>query len=168
MNKVFKVLLWVFSVFFSVFAVQCGVMAAGEWSDLEVDGFNIMPKLEEDEVGDVNQKIEEIWEVWWNVWNKYNEIASSEGFTTSKQVASWIMNRDTIMNYLVFIVQFMSQLWLFVGVGFIMYAWYKYMLSVFNGWKLPTETVKNAIIWVVIVIFSYAIMKTLTSFIWIS
>ena len=42
------------------------------------------------------------------------------------------------------------------------------MVSVFNWGKLPTETVKNAIIWVIIVIFSFAIMKTLTSFIGLS
>lgn len=167
MKKLFKNLLWMF-IISPAFFVSYGVFAAGGDSDLEVDWFNILPELEESEVKDVSQKINEIWQTWWAVWDKYNEIASSKDFTASKQIASWIMNRDTIMNYLVFIVQFMSQLWLVVWTLFIMYAWYEYMLSVFKWWKLPTETVKNAIIWVIIVIFSYAILKTLTSLIGIS
>jgi hypothetical protein len=78
------------------------------------------------------------------------------------------MTWNTIMDYLVFVVKFLSQLWLLVGVVFIIYAWYQYMLSVFKNSWTPSKTVKNAIIWVLIVVFSYAIMKTLTSIIWIS
>lgn len=157
---------WIFLImwFLSVFVMPYSVLA----QDLEVDGFNIMPELTQGEVGIVNEKITTIWSEWWHVWEKYNKVAEDKSFTTSQQIASWIMNWDTILNYLVFVVQFLSQLWLVVGVVFIMYAGYGYMLSVFKGWKVPTETVKNAIIWVIIVIFSYAIMKTLTSFIGLS
>ena len=155
---------WIFLImwFLSVFVMPYSVLA----QDLEVDGFNIMPELTQGEVGIVNEKITRIWSEWWQVWKHYTDEA--EQLTTSQQIASWIMNWDTILNYLVFVVQFLSQLWLVVGVVFIMYAGYGYMLSVFKGWKVPTETVKNAIIWVIIVIFSYAIMKTLTSFIGLS
>jgi len=134
--------------------------------DLEVEWFNIMPELEEAEISQIDEKIKDIWSEWWEVNKKYYE--ASLDLTTSQQVAWWIMNRDTIMNYLVFIVQFLSQLWLVVWGLFIMYAWYKYIWSVFNWWKVPSETVKNAIVWILIVIFSYAIMKILTSFIWLS
>lgn len=134
--------------------------------DLEVEWFNIMPELDESEISQIDEKIEDIWSEWWEVNRKYYQ-ASLE-LTTSQQVAWWIMNWDTIMNYLVFIVQFLSQLWLVVWGLFIMYAGYKYVTSVFNWWKVPNETVKNAIIWIIIVIFSYAIMKILTSFIWLS
>lgn len=135
-------------------------------SDLEVDGFNIIPELDEKEITTVNDAITDIWTGGWQVWNKYNQYASE--MTTSQQLASWIMNRDTIMDYLVFVVQFISQLWLTVGVIFIMYAWYEYMLSVFKGWKAPSDMVKNAIIGVIIVIFSYAILRILTAAIWIN
>jgi hypothetical protein len=136
--------------------------------DIDVNWFDIIPELKQDEISDVNEKIETIWSEWWKVREKYNETASSPGFTTSKQVASWIMNWDTIMNYLVFIVQFLSQLGLVVWAGFIIYAGYKYMASSFSWGKVPSSTVTNAIIWILIVIFSYAIMKILTSFIWLS
>lgn len=143
------------------------VNAAETVNDLEVDWFNIMKELREDEISLIDQKIDEIWKaVSWKVMETYYQ--ASTWLTTSQQVASWIMNWDTIMNYLVFIVQFLSQLWLVVWAVFIMYAWYKYTVSLFNWWKTPSSTVKNAIIWILIVIFSYAIMKILTSFIWLS
>ena len=135
-------------------------------NDLEVDWFNIMPELTEGEISDIDKKIEIIWSEWWYVWDHYNDEATR--LTTSQQVASWIMNWDTIMNYLVFIVQFLSQLGLVVWAVFIMIAWYKYAVSLFQWWKTPSSTVKNAIIGILIVIFSFAIMRTLTSFIWLT
>jgi len=159
---------WIFLImwFLLAFVMPYSVLA----QDLEVDGFNIMPELTDAEIGQINTEIKDIWSVWWHVRENYNEAADRmwESGHTGAQIASWIMNWDTLLNYLVFVVQFLGQLWLVVGVVFIMYAGYGYMLSVFKGWKVPTETVKNAIIWVIIVIFSYAIMKTLTSFIGLS
>ena len=136
----------------------------------DVDWFNIIPKLEGGEIAELNANIKEIWSEWWYVRAHYNDVADRHDENPKKQIASWIMSWNTILNYLVFVVQFLSQLWLLVWVMFIMYAWYKYMVSVFAGWKTNNapEMLKNAIIWVIIVIFSYAIMKTLTSFIWIS
>lgn len=149
---------------FSLIILPYKVQWAGE--DMEVEWFNIMPELKEDSVNKIDAKITTIWSEWWHVWDHYNDEALN--LTTEEQVASWIMNWDTIMNYLVFIVQFLSQLGLVVWTGFIIYAWYKYMSSSFSGNKVPSSTVTNAIIWILIVIFSYAIMKILTSFIWLS
>ena len=165
MRKIVLKWLWLFMMWFlwGIILSSTGVYAEGE---VKVDWFNIMPKLKESEISQVDQAIVDIGKEWWKVWTKYNQNADK--LSTSQQVASWIMNWNTILNYLVFVVKFLSQLGLFVWAVFIMIAWYKYMVSVFNGGKLPTETVKNAIIWVTIVIFSYAIMKTLTSFIGIS
>lgn len=135
-------------------------------NDLDVNWFNILPELTDDENNKVEKKIEIIWQSWWKVMENYNKAAAE--LTTSEQVASWIMNWDTILNYLKFFVGFLSQLGLVVWTGFIIYAWYKYIISVFNWWKVPTETIKNAIIGVIIIIFSYAIMKTLTSLVGIT
>ena len=134
----------------------------------DVDGFNIIPELTEQEIKESNDNIRKVWSKWWEVWVKYNDIADKTQKKPAQQLASGIMNRDTIMNYLVYVVQFISQLWLFVWAIFIIYAWYKYMLSVFNWWKTPSSTVTNDIIWVTIVIFSYAIMRILTSLIWLT
>lgn len=135
--------------------------------EIPVDWFNIIPKLSDAGIADANEQINKIWVVWWEVRENYNDVASK--IDTSEQIASWIMNRDTIMNYLVFVVQFLSQLGLLVWTGFIMYAWYKYMLSVFDSGKWATKgPIINAIIWIIIIIFSFAILKTFTSFIGIS
>ena len=136
--------------------------------DIPVNSFNILPELSEAEIQDIDEKIDEIWKEWWWVWNKYNEIAASEEFTTSKKLASWIMDWNTIIDYLKYIVKFLSQLGLFVWAAFIVYAWYVYMVSVFNWQKSWKDYLKNAIIWIIIVVFSYAIMKTLTSLVWIT
>lgn len=131
-----------------------------------IDWIQIIPELEDDELTKVQQAVDRIWQNWWSVMDTYKIEAGQ--LTTEQQFASWIMNRDTIINYLVYVIKFLSQLWIVVGVVFIMYAWYKYMTSVFAWWKTPSTTIKNAIIWVIIVIFSYAIMKILTSLVWLS
>lgn len=164
-----KLLTWIIKL--SIFIISLSFLPLftnAADSDLEVDWFEIMPKLKPEDVTTVNEKIKEIWSVGWEVRERYNETADDKDFKTSQQIASWIMNRDTLMNYLVFIVQFLSQLWILVWAIFIMYAGYKYMLSVVNKWKVSSSTLRNAIIWIIIVIFSYAIMKILTSIIWLS
>lgn len=148
---------------FGIFLLPNNIYAQ---NDLEVDGFNIMPELDEDEMANVNNQIEIVWSKWWEVWNNYNKAASE--MKTSEQLASWIMNRDTIMNYLIFFVQFLSQIWLVVWTVFIMYAGYKYMLSAFGKGGVSSKIIINAIIWVLIIIFSYAIMRILTSIIWLT
>ena len=155
--------IWVVLLSFMTIIIPYIVIAQ---DTIDVNWFSIIPKLTDSEIADVSKKTEEIWQTWGNVWDAYTKAAS--GMSTPKQIASWIMNWDTIMDYLVFFVKFLSQLWITVGVIFIMYAWYKYMISVFNWSKVVNSALKNAIIWVIIVIFSYAIMKTLTSFVWLS
>ena len=132
----------------------------------DVEGIQIIPELEWEELTTVQKAVDDVWHTGWEVMDRYRETAAQ--LTTEQQLASWIMDWDTIVNYLVYVVKFLSQLWLVVWVVFIMYAGYKYMISVFAWWKTPSTTIKNAIIWVIIVIFSYAIMKILTSLVWLS
>lgn len=114
--------------------------------------------------------LKEIWSEWWKVMEKYRKAADEmdKNASPGEQIGAWIMSRNTIYNYLVFFVQYLSQLWLVVWVIFIMYAWYRYMTSVFTWKSAPTDVLSNAIIWVLIVIFSYAIMRILTWFIWLT
>lgn len=144
------------------FFILPNITNAGD-DEIPIDGFNIIPELESWEIEDMWKKVEEIWKTPWKVQDTYKETAA--WLSTKEQLATWIMNRDTILNYLTFIIKFLSQLWLLVWTIFIMIAWYKYIVSLFNWWKVPSESVKNAIIWIIIVIFSYAIMRILTSFV---
>ena len=158
----FRKIIWAFTVLISCWFLL-PINSYADEMDVE---FSILPALTDTGVDDVNEQIYKIWYEWWHVWENYNDVASK--IEIQEQLNSWIMNWNTILDYLAYIVKFLSQLWLVVWVVFIMFAWYKYMTSVFTWWKPSSNMVKNAIIWVIIVIFSYTIMKTLTSIIWLS
>lgn len=133
----------------------------------EIQGYTILPEIDASEASQLTEVVSWVWAEWWKVMEIYTKQADARSWDIEKQLATWIMTRDTLINYLVYVVKFLSQLWLAVWAWFIIYAWYTYMLSVFNWWKAKPEVIKNAIIWVIIVIFSYAIMKTLTAiFLW--
>lgn len=155
------------TIIFSLFSLNFIPYHANA-GDLDVEWFNIMPKLTDWEVSKVNAQIKTIWSEWWQVWKHYNDEASR--MKTSEQIASWVMTWDTVVNYLVFIIRFLSELWLLVWAAFIIVAWYRYMSSAFSwAWtSKATWALKSAVIWVLIVIFSYAIMRILTSFIWLT
>lgn len=106
---------------------------------------------------------------WWKVWDMYNEEA--EKLQSQKdlwaQMASGIFTWDTLLDYLAYLIKFMSEIGIFVWAVFIVYAWYLYATSIFTGdsgatWKW-NKAIKNAIIWVIVITFSYAIMKTITA-----
>ena len=125
--------------------------------------FEIIP---ESEVSDskVWEAVEKVWKAQNWVWKEYNSQASE--LPLWWQFASWIMNWDTILNYAVYLVKFLFQLWLFVGAVMIVYAWYLYTLWAFTSEGKANEgktAIKLAIIGTLVVLFSYAIMKILTS-----
>lgn len=131
------------------------------------DNLSIIEKTTNTETQHINRRIQFIWSNPWRVMDNIHK--AHEDLNLSERRAWGILEIDDIINYLVFIVQFLSQLWLIVWAIFIMYAWYKYMLTILNwSWKAPSSTLKNAIIGIIIVIFSYAIMRILTSFIWLT
>ena len=132
----------------------------------DIEWLNITKKLTPEEVEHTNRRIKFLWANPWKFWEYYQN--AHDDLTFWERLASWVLQIDDILNYTVFIVSFLSQLWMIVWVIFIMYAWYKYILSVFNWTKAPNSTLKNAIIWVIIVIFSYAIMRILISIIWLA
>ena len=69
------------------------------------------------------------------------------------------------MNYVVYLVRFLSQIGLVIGVLMIIYAGYLYASSVFDPSNMSKgkSAISNAIIGVLVVAFSYAIIKLLTS-----
>ena len=112
------IILWLLSIIY----IPNNIFAE-DLNDLDIDWFYIIKEVED--IGKLDDAIKIVWATWWKVWETYNATAS--GLKTSEQIATWIMNWDTLMNYLVYIVQFTSQLWLVVWGWFIMYAWYKYI-----------------------------------------
>lgn len=77
--------------------------------------------------------------------------------------ATGIMSWECIIEYIVYIIKFISQVWLLVWVVMIIYAGYKYATAVFTGKTPSSDIIKDAIIWVLVVIFAYAIIKVLTA-----
>ncbi len=103
---------------------------------------------------------------WWDVWKNYNSQATQLAKKgVGDQLASWIMTRDTLLDYVVYLVRFLSQIGIFIGVMMIIYAGYLYASSIFSPSNMSKgkSAITNAIIWVLVIAFSYAIMKLLTS-----
>jgi hypothetical protein len=156
-KKLFKriwLLLWRLCLLLPIFFVKAD------------ENLSVIDKVTDEEANHINQRIKFIsatpWKVRINIHNAHEDLSFSERW------AGWILEIDDIMNYMVQIIQFLSQLGLVVWTIFIMYAGYKYIISVLNSQKTPSSTIKNAIIWILIIIFSYAIMRILTSFIWLT
>lgn len=102
-----------------------------------------------------------------SVWDVYNKEATAMSMSgkVGDQLASGIMTWDTLLDYIVYLVRFLSQIGIVIGVVMIIYAGYLYATSVFSSGNMGKgkTAIINAIIGVLIVTFSYAIMKLLTS-----
>lgn len=125
--------------------------------------FEIIPKASSG--GWVESAVKTVGSEWWDVWEHYNEQAEEMEGKVGDQLASGIMTRNTLLNYIVYLVKFLSQIGIVVGVIMIIYAGYLYASSVFNPSNMSKgkSAITNAIIGVLVIAFSYAIMKLLTS-----
>ncbi len=77
--------------------------------------------------------------------------------------ATGIFSRNSVLEYIIYIVKFISEIGLVIGAGMIIYAGYKYASAVFSGKSPSFSMVKDAIIGVLVIIFSYAIIKALSA-----
>lgn len=68
-----------------------------------------------------------------NVTNRYREIAEMTGRKLGDQISSGIMSRDTLLQYIVYLVRFVSQVGILIGAVRIIYAGYIYATAIFNG-----------------------------------
>jgi len=111
-------------------------------------------------------------DVWDNqtVWEAYNKKA--EELKSSKDVwwafASGIFSWDLIFQYFKYLAKLLSQIGLVIGAWMIIYAGYKYVIGVFtqDTAKSGKDAIKGAIYGLLIVIFSYAIMRILLAMFW--
>lgn len=146
-------------IFLCLFIVIISLIGVSYWDD-----FEIIPKS--NSWGQVEKAVSEVGKDWWKVWQNYNDQAKKMNSLGSvwDQIASGIMTWDTLIHYVIYLIRFISQIGLLVGWIMIIYAWYLYATTIFGGdpskWK---TAIKDAIIWILIVSFSYAIMKLLTA-----
>ena len=96
----------------------------------------------------------------------YNEKANGELAGADKvdeQLATWIMTRDTILDYAVLLLRFLSQVGLMIGGIMIVFTGYTYIMNVLSSEETPKpELITRAITGILVIIFSYAIMRILT------
>lgn len=165
MKKLAISILFIFCLYNISLNINFNTVSAQEPAVPDVE-FGILPEKDKTDQ-ELANIITGISQTWGNVVNEYNKQAS--GLSLPDQLATWIMNWDTIIYYLVYLIKFLSQLGMFIGGIMIIYAWYLYATSIF-GWKWETtakQAIKNAIIWVVVITFAYAIMKIFTAmFLW--
>lgn len=131
----------------------------------ETNDFYILPETEEDPT----VSVEKISNSGGNVWDTYDDEAYKLGGAETnqknlgQQMASGIMTRDTLIDYVVYALRFMSQMGLIIGACMFIYSWYTYASHAIHGEPGNAKgAIPDAIIGICIIIFSYAIMKILT------
>ena len=94
------------------------------------NNFFIIPEVTSG--GQVTTDVDDVGSKAGNVTNRYREIAEMTGRSVGDQLASGIMSRDTLLDYLVYLIRFISQIGILIGAVQIIIAGYKYAVAVFN------------------------------------
>ena len=153
-----KSIIWIFIIFLFGINILLPVLAQ------DTNDFEIIPKWNDTTI---TNAVNAVGKTWWSVRDNYNKQAQSSGIKNSvgNQIASGIMTRDTLLDYVVYLVRFLSQIGIVIGVVMIIYAGYLYASSIFDASNMSKgkAALTNAIIGVLVIAFSYAIMKLLTS-----
>lgn len=142
------------------------ILSFGIFGFLSAQNLEIIPEVQPGD--NVEATVEAVW-VWWKVWDIYTEKAAEyqEQKNLAAQMASGIFTWETLLDYLAYLIKFLSEIGIFVGACFIVYAGYLYATSIFTWDASSTSTgnkaIKNAIIGVIVITFSYAIMKAITA-----
>ena len=143
------------------FCVFCFVWTFVFAQDLD---FEIIPESSKSQQQLIDTEVKKVAESPGRVRDKYREISEDPSRTLWDKMASGIMDWDTILDYVVYLVKFMSQLGLLIGALMFIYAWYMYATQIMwwdeSKWK---TAMKNAIIGVVVLSFSFAILKIVTN-----
>lgn len=120
----------------------------------------IVPQVDQSTLWTINTAIQDPNDTR-NVWDIYDDQANE--LNTAEQIASGVMTWNTILDYGVLLLKFLSQAWLLVGALMFIYTWYEYIMSVIKGDGEPSkDNIKYAIYGILIIVFSYAIMRILT------
>lgn len=93
---------------------------------------------------------------WWHVRDIYKEKATSN-MSLWDQFASGIMTRDTLLDYAAYLMKFIWQLALLAGAVMFIIYWYKKAIA---SWQATSKTLVHVILWILVVIFSYVIIRT--------
>lgn len=116
---------------------------------------------------ELDQKVKEIAKKPGQVIETYNQQAEdlSKKWDLGSAFATWIFNRDLILLYIAYLVQFLSQLGMLIWWVMVVYAGYLYAGTIFNFGDVPwaKKAITQAIQGILVITFSYVILKILTS-----
>ncbi len=144
-----------------------GVCLFPIFSFAEDNWWTLIPEYSWEDVGSVVGKV---WEKPWEVWKNYNTQAKKidQNHDVWKAFATWIFSWNTIFDYFKYLAKLLSEIGLVIGALMIIYAGYKYATWVFtqDASKWGKDAIKWAIYGILIVIFSYAIMRILLAMFW--
>lgn len=122
------------------------------------ENFEIIPGSENE--GVVTSIVDSVGSDWGSVWDSYKQQAEESEWDLWNQLASWVMTRDTLLDYVTYLVKFIWQIALLVWAIMIIYAGYKKATEMF---KFPDNRVTNVIKWVIVIAFAYAFIRILVS-----
>lgn len=128
---------------------------------------HIIPETETDNTYD--DKAASIVKLVWDddgrsVNDRYNEQAKDilDDWDIWLAFETGVMNWDILLSYVAYVIRFINQLWILIWSIMILYAGYQFATSIFwwnvSNWK---TAIKNAIIWIIVIVFSFAIWKGL-------
>lgn len=134
------------------------------------NNLHIIPETTAEQKAQAAEDVKAIWNATWkgqSAIKTYNEKASEyeRKGELSKSFQTWIMNWNTLLSYVVYVMRFLSQIGLLIGGIMILYAGYMYATTIFGVWDANKgkTAIKNAIVGIIIVVASYAIWKGLVS-----
>lgn len=129
---------------------------------------HIIPEMKQEEKDQAAKYVEEIGKVGQSgtVLDKYRATATKieEKGDIGTAFATGIFSRNLIISYIIYIVKFLSQIGLLIWGIMVLYAGYQFATNTF--WGDPSKAklaIMNAIKGVLVIIFSVAILRTLTS-----
>ena len=131
----------------------------GGWPHTKEENFTLIPA---DHQGKGEKAIKEIinWEG--SFTQKYKQTAS--GLSMEAQLNSGIVNFEGIKKFLIHLVKILLDAGMVIGFLMIVYSGYIYASGVFTGNVTKgNNAIKNAVIGLLIVIFSYTIIRIITS-----
>lgn len=143
-----------------LFASIISTISIGQIHAQEND-FHILPEVKD--TTEINKAIEIIWKTPGSVMDNYKAQANSD-LTFAEKMAGGIMNRNTLLEYVAYLIRFLSQIGLVIGAAMIIYAGYQYAMNIFGGKESDgNSAIKYAIIGVLVISFSYAIIRFFTA-----
>ncbi len=133
------------------------------WTFAQMERLYVVPKWEYTytsswKVKNIGNIVEEIW--WWgDVRDNYNEEVKN--LSLWQQFSTWVMDWDTILDYVAALAKLLSQLALLIWAIAIIWIWYDKVIQSF--WGASDQPIFKVIKGVLVVIFAYFIVKVIYS-----